>query len=62
MVNKIHKTLLSLIKENPSISRERLSEILNISVRQVRNFINNLKNSGILTRKGGDSGKWIIKH
>ena len=54
--------LLDLIKENPSISRERLSEILNISVRQVRNIIDNLRNSGILTRKGGDSGKWIIKH
>lgn len=54
------KELLNLIKENPNISRARLSEILHISVRQVRNIIESLKSCGILTRHGGDSGRWII--
>ena len=54
------KELLNLIKENPNISRARLSEILHISVRQVRNIIESLKSCGILTRQGGDSGRWII--
>lgn len=53
--------LLNLIKENPTISRDKLSEILGISVRQVRNITDKFKNNGILTREGGDSGKWVIK-
>ena len=53
--------LLNLIKENPTISRDKLSEILGISVRQVRNITNKFKNYGILTREGVDSGKWVIK-
>ena len=53
--------LLNLIKENPTISRDKLSEILDISVRQVRNITNKFKNNGILTREGDDSGKWVIK-
>lgn len=52
--------LLALIKVNPSISRGELSKQLNISVRQVRKIIDQFKNDGVLTREGGDSGRWII--
>ena len=56
----VPEQLLALIKVNPSISRDELSKQLNISVRQVRKIIDQFKNDGVLTREGGDSGRWII--
>lgn len=53
--------LNELIGNAPSISRAKLSESLNISERQVGKVIERLRNKGILTRKGGNSGRWIIK-
>ena len=52
--------LLDIIKINPSISRDELSKQLNISVRQVRKIIDQLRSDGVLTREGGDAGRWII--
>jgi predicted HTH transcriptional regulator len=52
--------LVDLIKANPSISRDELSKRLNISVRQVRKIIDQLRNDGVLTRQGGDAGRWTI--
>ena len=57
---RMYQSNFGLIKANPSISRDELSKQLNISVRQVRKFIDQLKNDGVLTREGGDSGRWII--
>ena len=54
------KRLLEMIRENPSISRAVLSKQLNTSERQVRKIIDQLRENGILTREGGNSGKWII--
>lgn len=54
--------LLNLIRKNPIISRAKLFEILRISVRQVRNITEKLKNNGTLTREGGDSGKWVLNN
>lgn len=54
--------LLNLIRKNPTISRAKLFEILRISVRQVRNITEKLKNNGTLTREGGDSGKWVLNN
>ena len=56
----IEKKVLELIGDAPSISRTKLSESLNISERQVRKIIERLRNKGILTREGGNSGRWII--
>ena len=52
--------LLELIKETPSISRAELSRQLKISERQVRKIIDLLREKGVLIRKGGNSGKWVI--
>jgi len=49
-----------MIKRTPSISRAELSKQLNISERQVRKLTGQLRDKGILTREGGNSGKWII--
>ena len=54
------KDLLNLIKENPKTSRTKLSEKLQISIRQVRKIIDKLQETGVLTRESGDSGRWNI--
>lgn len=57
----IQDSLINIIKSNPSISRNELSKQLKISVRQVRNIIDQLRKEGKLIREGGDyNGKWII--
>jgi len=52
--------LLEIIRKNPSVSRAVLSKQLHMSERQVRKIIVQLRERGILTREGGNSGKWII--
>lgn len=54
------KKLLEVIKETPSISRAELSIRLKISERQVRKITDQLREKGILIRKGVNSGKWVI--
>ena len=57
----VQDSLINIIKSNPSISRNELSKQLKISVRQVRNIIDQLRKEGKLIREGGDyNGKWII--
>ncbi|MCD8182618.1 MAG: DUF4062 domain-containing protein [Bacteroides sp.] len=53
--------LKTLIKENPEISRADLANKLNISERQTRKIIDELRDAGILVRIGGRAnGKWIL--
>ena len=52
--------LLELITENPSVSRAGLAKRLNLSERQIRKIIDQLRNNGKLKREGGKIGKWII--
>ena len=57
----VQDSLINIIKSNPSISRNELSKQLKISVRQVRNIIDQLRKEGKLIREGGAyNGKWII--
>jgi ATP-dependent DNA helicase RecG len=50
------KTIFELIKNNPSISFDELSEKTGISRRAVINNTNKLKSFGILERVGADKG------
>ncbi len=52
--------LLELITENPSVSRAELAKRLDLSERQIRKIIDQLRNNGKLEREGGKIGKWII--
>lgn len=60
VVPKEQDELLQIVKEVPSISRAALSKKLNISERQVRKIIDRLKEDGVLTRQGGNSGRWVV--
>ncbi len=47
--------------ENPSVSYEELGNRLNLSKTAIYNKVVNLKNIGILERKGRKIGEWIVK-
>ena len=51
---------IGLIKNNPSISRAELARQLDLSERQVRKMMDQLRADERLTRKGGKTGEWII--
>lgn len=58
---KLIQSLKELLKRHPKLSRAALSSELNVSERQVRYILDDLKAKGILAREGGKTnGKWII--
>ena len=50
------KRILKLIKENPYISKKKLSEIIGISTTAIDKNITRLKKKGLLKRIGPDKG------
>ena len=61
MSQKLPSLVITLIEKKPNISRAELAKQLNVSERQIRKHIDYFKEKGILTREGGDNGKWIIR-
>lgn len=57
---KLPSLVITLIEKKPNISRAELAKQLNVSERQIRKHIDYFREKGILTREGGDNGKWII--
>jgi ATP-dependent DNA helicase RecG len=56
------REILELIKQNPSISREELSNKLKINPSAIQKHISKLKEKGILKRIGADKGGyWEVK-
>ena len=53
--------MLDLIKESPTISGRKMSEILSVSQRTVERDISLLKKMGVIKREGKDvNGIWLI--
>jgi ATP-dependent DNA helicase RecG len=52
--------VLEIIKANTKISRRKLAEQLNINVSAVQGHLDLLKEKGVLSRKGGTRGNWVI--
>jgi len=60
-LSKNKQKLLTLVKENPNITINMLSESIGISTTAIENNIKALKQSNILKRLGSDkSGKWEV--
>ena len=57
----IDEIILRLMKDEPSISIDRLSESLGIERSRLTRMINSLKDKGRVERVGGTRGKWKIK-
>ena len=54
--------ILKMISENPNISIDELRIALDVTDRTIARYISELKNKGIIERKGPDNGgKWKIK-
>jgi ATP-dependent DNA helicase RecG len=52
--------VLEIIKANTKISRRKLAEQLKINVSAVQGHLDLLKEKGVLSRKGGTRGYWVI--
>ena len=58
----INSDLLSLVRQNNRISAKELAEALGISSRQCERIIAELKEQGVIERKGSKkAGYWEIK-
>ncbi len=60
LLSENQKKILALMKENPKISAQTLSEHVGISKRKIEENIAKLKNMGLLQRAGGTRGHWEV--
>ena len=54
--------ILGILKENPYISRDLLSEKLQINQSVIQKHLDNLKKKGFIEREGKTRGYWKIKN
>ena len=55
------RKIIDFIKDNPSISARKMSEMLSVSQRTIERDLSILKDEGVLRREGKDnSGFWIV--
>jgi ATP-dependent DNA helicase RecG len=59
-LSKRQLEVLEIIKANTKISRRKLAEQLNSNVSAVQGHLDLLKEKGVLSRKGGTRGIWVI--
>ena len=60
-VNERQQTILSIMKQNPSITREDLANKLGISLATLKRELTSLRKEGYITRSGSDkNGQWIV--
>ena len=60
-VNERQQTILSIMKQSPSIIRENLANKLGISLATLKRELTSLRKEGYITRNGSDkNGQWIV--
>ena len=60
-VNERQQTILSIMKQNPSIIREDLANKLGISLATLKRELTSLRKECYITRSGSDkNGQWIV--
>lgn len=60
-VNERQQTILSIMKQSPSIIREDLANKLGISLATLKRELTSLRKEGYITRNGSDkNGQWIV--
>lgn len=56
------RKIVNIIKETPTVSARKMSEMLSVSQRTIERDLSEMKNIGLLKRQGEDnSGFWIIE-
>lgn len=59
--DNIENLVLSILKDNPSISRREISIQLNVSDSTIKRTLSRLKKTNLIKREGStQNGKWII--
>ena len=59
---KTENSIIEIIQENPEVTLDELSELLNMSKSGVRYALNNLRDRNIIHREGArKNGKWMVK-
>ncbi|MDR2854568.1 MAG: winged helix-turn-helix transcriptional regulator [Methanomicrobiales archaeon] len=62
-VNETQKAILLLMRETPTISAQRIADIIGITKRRIESNIHSLKKAGIIKRLGSDkTGHWIVNY
>lgn len=62
-VTKLQKDIISIIKNNPSITNADIAKELNTARETITRNISKLKSLGVLERVGSDrKGSWVIKN
>ena len=61
MKRNVADQILVVIREDPTISAERLGEKMNLSTRTVAKYMKEMKESGLIKREGSTKGgRWVI--
>ena len=61
-LSETQEKIIKLIKDNPKISAQKISEVLGISSRAIEKQIKELKERNILSRTGSKKdGRWVFE-
>lgn len=59
--NERQQAILSAMKQNPSITREDLAKMLEVSLATLKRELTSLRKKGYIARSGSDkNGQWLI--
>lgn len=60
-LNEFQNRIIELVKTNPFVTQKEIAKQLNVTVRTVERNISELRNKGIITKKGSKKrGEWIL--
>lgn len=55
------QAIINIIKSNPTVKQEKIANMINKSVRTIKNRMNEMQAKGLIARKNGKrNGEWII--
>lgn len=59
--DKIEDRILSLMKTDPSISIDKISQLLGMEINRTYRTIKKMADNGLVKRTGGTRGRWIVE-
>lgn len=60
-LNEFQNRIIELVKTNSFVTQKEIAKQLNVTVRTVERNISELRNKGIITKKGSKKrGEWIL--
>lgn len=60
-LNEFQNRIIELVKTNSFVTQKEIAKQLNVTVRTVERNVSELRNKGIITKKGSKKrGEWIL--